>query len=760
MKKSKKYISIIIPLAIFLFVGLVSIPDLVSSDMNKDECVEYCYENGTEYCCSYGGGGIDGTGDTGDNTTTDGITTDGITTGGTTTGTTTKTVSDSITVNVEDPGNDDDDDDDDDDESPMCSQKTYQCEKGTATNKKTTEGPNQFVYIWNCELDGETKGCADPMPTCGDFSYNDGSNWTGGCDGGYTAEKKYDKESNTYTWQCRGSLGDPIQECSYKPKDGQCKYIEDYYPRSGSYDPRKIFLCEGEGVKSINHRVDNEKEIVYWDCPGEEGGKTDNCSKLIYASAICGDEPGECFKGVFVEGSLNYWSDETVQSWKCQGVNGGTPDGLYKNISTCYPDDDGGDDNGGDIIIDGQCADKLGECLSGEKTSVTTDEKGNSYWQCLGSEKGETDYCFLEGPGEPNYPPVFPPVKDPIDGVCGSSNGLFFAKEPASNLCEQGELSGKVLKQENNSWAWTCAGLYGGENTKCETMSFNLTPKLSGCYVGQDQSSCQTEEPFGWLVSGIYNLLSLVTNKSEMALESGSGQKNLEIGYPFSDIKLKVDGGEVASSRAWAVCDTGLYWDSESETCLKPKVCPGEPDYPEPKTPYWTYEYGECNIPAGEDEGKLTVTGICQNYDEGHCQEADGTDYPRMTKNKTYSCFLNPSQPSTISVSLDAKRLDGVDINEGAPLTARSFIVKWNAVVNPTHKFLRCENIKVRESGSSEIKYTIDTGGLVSGHKEQNHPGTPGKLELSLTCYDKNGKEDTAEKTVYFDRITGSQTEY
>jgi len=105
MKKSKKYISIIIPLAIFLFVGLVSIPDLVSSDMNKDECVEYCYENGTEYCCSYGGGGIDGTGDTGDNTTIDGITTDGITTGGTTTGTTTKTVSDSITVLVKIPIN-------------------------------------------------------------------------------------------------------------------------------------------------------------------------------------------------------------------------------------------------------------------------------------------------------------------------------------------------------------------------------------------------------------------------------------------------------------------------------------------------------------------------------------------------------------------------------------------------------------------------------------------------------------------------------
>ena len=523
MKKSKKYISIIIPALALLFIssGLFFSSNLIVSASKEDDTLKYSVNEEDIPGTTGTAGGIPGTfrgGGSSDDSTNDDYT------GDENTGdTTTKTVSDSITVNVEDPGNDDDDDDDDD-ESPMCSQKTYQCERGNATNKKTTEGQNQFVYIWNCELDGETKGCEDPTPTCGDFSYNEGSNWTGGCDGGYTAEKKYDKESNTYTWQCRGSLGDPIKECSYKPKDGQCKYIEDYYPGSGSYDPRKIFLCEGEGVKSINHRVDNEKEIVYWDCPGEEGGKTDNCSKLIYASAICGDEPGECSKGVFVEGSFNYWSDETVQSWKCQGVNGGTPDGLYKNISTCYPDDDGGDDNGGDIIIDGQCADKLGECLSGEKTSVTTDEKGNSYWQCLGSEKGETDYCFLEGPDEPTYPPVIPPVKDPINGVCGSSNGLFFAKEPASNLCEQGELSGKVLKQENNSWAWTCAGLYGGENAKCNTMSVSLTPKMSGCYIQEGESSC--EVPFEWSISGLYKSISLMFNRVETPIKDYCSSEN------------------------------------------------------------------------------------------------------------------------------------------------------------------------------------------------------------------------------------------
>ncbi len=212
------------------------------------------------------------------------------------------------------------------------------------------------------------------------------------------------------------------------------------------------------------------------------------------------------------------------------------------------------------------------------------------------------------------------------------------------------------------------------------------------------------------------------------------------------------------------MCAPGLYWDSVSSTCLKPETCPGEPDYPEPETPYWTYEQtSECEILPGQEVGQLTITGTCQNYnqeEEMFCHEADGTDYPTRTKDKTYSCFLNPSQPSTITVTLNAKRLDGVDIDEEHPSTERSFMVSWKAVVNPSHKFKRCEEIEVREPGSSEV-YTIDIDNEISsGEKEQSHPGTPGSLELSLTCHDKNGNKATAKKTVYFDRITGSQIEY
>lgn len=742
MKKSKKYISIIIPALALLFIsfGLFFSSNLIVNAREEDNTLEYSVNEEDVPGTTGTAGGTTGTvpedGSSDDSTNDDD-------TGDENTGdTATKTVSDSITVLVEDPG-----DGDENDEKPVCSKKTYQCEKGEAIDKKTTEGDNQFVYIWDCELNGETKGCADPRPTCGDFSYNDGSNWTGGCDGGYTAEKKYDKESNTYTWECRGTEGDPIKECSHKPKDGQCKYIEDYYPRGGSYDPTKIFLCE-DG-KSKNHSVDQEVGVAKWLCPGEEGGKDASCQKLVYFSGVCGSEPPECWAGDLVPGSEYKASDGSIISWECVGPNGTSPDGYTSKV-TCYPNDNK------DEYIVGQCGDDKGDCIKGQASEVTEAEDGSSSWQCLGGGGGETDYCFLEGPDEPPVEPPIKPPKDPINGVCGSSDGLFFAKEPASNLCEQGELSGKVLKQENNSWAWTCAGLYGGENAKCNTMSVSLTPKLSGCYIGQDQSSCQIEEPFNWLVSGIYNSLSLVTNKSEIALEGESGQKNLEIGYPFSDIKLKVDGGEVASSRAWAVCGTGLYWDSESGTCLKPETCPGEPDYQEPETPYWTYEQtSECEILPGQEVGQLTITGTCQNYDEGHCQKADGTDYPTRTKDKTYSCFLNPPQDIELTVELWAEKENGIPNTESNLVTETQFKIHWKATTNPSGKVTSCDKIKAL----SPSLLDIETNGAATGVKEAYHPGASENIKYSITCYDKNGHPETATTTVYFGEIDSNVAE-
>jgi hypothetical protein len=357
------------------------------------------------------------------------------------------------------------------------------------------------------------------------------------------------------------------------------------------------------------------------------------------------------------------------------------------------------------VKIDGKCSAVHYGCEEGEPVDKKDNTETHKYeWVCKSENGGKDDICEE--------------LKSPENGVCGEER----------YECEVGTLD--QTKSLLDKYTWVCEGLHGGETETC-SIPKTINPD------NECKGLCKLFENFG---------------------------KTLKINYPFSDIKLKVDGGEVASSRAWAVCDTGLYWDSESETCLKPKVCPGEPDYQEPETPYWTYEYGEkCIIPDGTDKGELTVVGICQNYNEEEgmlCQKEDGQPHQSMTDEIKYECFLNPSQPSTIDVSLDAKRLDGVDIDEENPSTERQFKVSWNAVANPTHKFLRCEDIEVREPESSEIKYIDIDNESSSGVKEQRHPGTPGKLELSLTCYDKNGNEDTAEKTVYFDKITGSQTEY
>ena len=204
------------------------------------------------------------------------------------------------------------------------------------------------------------------------------------------------------------------------------------------------------------------------------------------------------------------------------------------------------------------------------------------------------------------------------------------------------------------------------------------------------------------------------------------------------------------------MCAPGLYWDSVSSTCLKPETCPGEPDYPEPKTPYWTYEYGECIIPDGEDEGKLTVTGICQNYDEGHCQEADGADYPRMTKNKTYSCFLNPPQDIELTVKLWATRKEsGVDVTDSNPVTETKFNIHWEATTNPSGKVTSCDKIKAL----SPSLLDIETNGAATGVKEAYHPGASENIKYSITCYDKNGHPETATTTVYFGEIDSNVAE-
>lgn len=53
---------------------------------------------------------------------------------------------------------------------------------------------------------------------------------------------------------------------------------------------------------------------------------------------------------------------------------------------------------------------------------------------------------------------------DPINGVCGNSNGKAFGSAPASYLCTSGIPS---VVGGSDSWSWTCNGQYGGTSANC-----------------------------------------------------------------------------------------------------------------------------------------------------------------------------------------------------------------------------------------------------------------------------------------------------
>ncbi|MBK5274049.1 MAG: hypothetical protein JJE30_03220, partial [Desulfuromonadales bacterium] len=70
---------------------------------------------------------------------------------------------------------------------------------------------------------------------------------------------------------------------------------------------------------------------------------------------------------------------------------------------------------------------------------------------------------------------------DPINGICGSSNGGTFTVAPDSNLCATGTLT---VVTGNGPWTWSCTGLFGGTTADCsatiQTYSVSITKTGTG----------------------------------------------------------------------------------------------------------------------------------------------------------------------------------------------------------------------------------------------------------------------------------------
>lgn len=54
---------------------------------------------------------------------------------------------------------------------------------------------------------------------------------------------------------------------------------------------------------------------------------------------------------------------------------------------------------------------------------------------------------------------------EPVDGACGSADGVAVATKPIANLCNAGDAAAVI--GTGSSWDWTCAGLHGGATSSC-----------------------------------------------------------------------------------------------------------------------------------------------------------------------------------------------------------------------------------------------------------------------------------------------------
>jgi hypothetical protein len=122
-------------------------------------------------------------------------------------------------------------------------------------------------------------------------------------------------------------------------------------------------------------------------------------------------------------------------------------------------------------IVDGSCGAANGAaavtapttnlCRVGMVSSVTG--TGPWYWSCTGNRFGSTARCSA------------PLLASPVNGACGSSNGLTLSTAPTTDLCSIGAASSVG---GTGPWSWSCEGSDGGTTASCSAATATRDPLI------------------------------------------------------------------------------------------------------------------------------------------------------------------------------------------------------------------------------------------------------------------------------------------
>lgn len=108
-------------------------------------------------------------------------------------------------------------------------------------------------------------------------------------------------------------------------------------------------------------------------------------------------------------------------------------------------------------------------------------------------------------------------IPTPINGTCGSSQGKSFQTAPNTNLCSIG--SNGAVTQLGNNWIWSCNGQHNGSTSICTAIqpingscgsangiSFILQPlDIQRCTSGTPTPYVSSGSTLNWTCQGLNN---------------------------------------------------------------------------------------------------------------------------------------------------------------------------------------------------------------------------------------------------------------
>jgi hypothetical protein len=151
-------------------------------------------------------------------------------------------------------------------------------------------------------------------------------------------------------------------------------------------------------------------------------------------------------------------------------------------------------------------------------------------------------------------------ISVPLDGACGSADGVASSFAPNANLCTSGTGSSVVTSSANKNYSWSCAGNYGGTTSQCSA-DWSVTGNGSGQGSGGVSGNGWVFAPEGSGANETGGFIPLTGN-----IKSPGSAPPAGYAFPFGLFDFVLHSGTVGTTATVSITFPGVlplnaeYW--------------------------------------------------------------------------------------------------------------------------------------------------------------------------------------------------------